>query len=63
VWAYAQGIYVQNRLLLVPGGRLPVPVPKAGRLFLVFPQTATVAAGKTRGAGLYAPGTGTGSGG
>jgi putative resolvase len=29
-------------------------VPKAGHLFLVFPQTATVAAGKTGGAGLYA---------
>jgi len=35
-------------------GTLPVPAQKVGRLILVSPETATEAARKTEGAGLYA---------
>jgi predicted site-specific integrase-resolvase len=34
-------------------GTPPVPVQKVGRLILVSPETATEAARKTEGAGLY----------
>ena len=53
-WAHAQGIHVQTAYRWYREGTLPVPVQKAGRLILVSPQTATGAARKTGGAGLYA---------
>jgi putative resolvase len=53
-WAHAQGIHVQTAYRWYREGTLPVPVQKVGRLILVSPETATEAAGKTEGAGLYA---------
>ena len=53
-WAHAQGIHVQTAYRWYREGTLPVPVQKAGRLIVVSPETATEAARKTRGAGLYA---------
>jgi putative resolvase len=53
-WARAQGIHVQTAYRWYREGTLPVPVQKVGRLILVSPGTATGAARKTEGAGLYA---------
>jgi len=53
-WAHAQGIHVQTAYRWYREGTLPVPVRKVGRLILVSPETATEAARKTEGAGLYA---------
>jgi putative resolvase len=53
-WAHAQGIHVQTAYRWYREGTLPVPVRKVGRLILVYPGTATEAARKTEGAGLYA---------
>jgi len=53
-WAHAQGIHVQTAYRWYREGTLPVPVQKVGRLILVSPETATEAARKTEGAGLYA---------
>ncbi len=53
-WAHAQGVHVQTAYRWYREGTLPVPVQKVGRLILVSPQTATEAARKTEGAGLYA---------
>ena len=53
-WAHAQGIHVQTAYRWYREGTLPVPARKVGRLILVSPQTATEAARKTEGAGLYA---------
>jgi putative resolvase len=53
-WARAQGIHVQTAYRWYREGTLPVPVRKVGRLILVSPQTATEAARKAEGAGLYA---------
>jgi putative resolvase len=51
--AHAQGIRVQTACRWYWEGTLPVPVQKVGRLILVSPQTATEAARKSEGAGLY----------
>jgi putative resolvase len=53
-WARAQGIHVQTAYRWYREGTLPVPVQKVGRLILVSPGTASEAARKTEGAGLYA---------
>ena len=53
-WAHAQGIHAQTAYRWYREGTLPVPVQKVGRLILVSPGTATEAARKTEGAGLYA---------
>ena len=53
-WAHAQGVHVQTVYRWYREGTLPVPVQKVGRLIVVSPETATEAARKTRGAGLYA---------
>jgi putative resolvase len=53
-WARAQGIHVQTAYRWYREGTLPVPARKVGRLILVSPETATGAARKTEGAGLYA---------
>lgn len=53
-WAHAQGIHVQTAYRWYREGTLPVPAQKVGRLILVSPETATEAARKTEGAGLYA---------
>jgi putative resolvase len=53
-WARAQGIHVQTAYRWYREGTLPVPVQKVGRLILVSPGTATGAARKIEGAGLYA---------
>jgi putative resolvase len=53
-WARAQGIHVQTAYRWYREGTLPVPVQKVGRLILVSPGTATGAARKAEGAGLYA---------
>ena len=53
-WAHAQGIHVQTAYRWYREGTLPVPAQKVGRLILVSPETATKAARKTEGAGLYA---------
>jgi putative resolvase len=53
-WAHVQGIHVQTAYRWYRERRLPVPVPKAGRLILVSAQTATEAAHKPQGAGLCA---------
>ena len=53
-WTHAQGIHVQTACRWYREGTLPVPVQKVGRLILVSPETATEAARKTEGAGLYA---------
>jgi predicted site-specific integrase-resolvase len=53
-WAHARGIYVQAACRWYREGTLSVPVARAGRLTLVFPEKATEAARKTEGTGLYA---------
>ena len=53
-WAHAHGIHVQTTYRWYREGTLPVPVQKVGRLILVPPETATEAARKAGGAGLYA---------
>jgi putative resolvase len=51
--AHARGIRVQTACRWYGEGRLPVPARKAGRLILVSPQTATEAARRTEGGGMY----------
>jgi putative resolvase len=53
-WAHVQGIHVQTACRWYREGTLPVPARKVGLLILVSPQTATEAARKAEGAGLYA---------
>ena len=48
-----QGIHVQTAYRWYREGTLPVPAQKVGRLLLVSPETATDAARKIEGAGLY----------
>jgi putative resolvase len=52
-WAHVQGIRVPTACRWYRERTLPVPVQKVGRLILVSPQTATEAARKSEGAGLY----------
>lgn len=52
-WAQAQGIHVQTAYRWYREGTLPLPEAKVGRLILVSLETATEAARKTEGAGLY----------
>lgn len=53
VWADAQGSQVQTAYRWYREGTLPLPEAKVGRLILVSLETATEAARKTEGAGLY----------